>query len=234
MLKGVLRMKRYFIFIFLISFSILSGCGSKSVGETKTVHSYNGWTIVKVGEIATFQIPPTMEVQSDAYRQKAGDLGIVVNNENIVCQQKGLNQQEPGPSNKMQYARVLFVTTPMQPAGPDYGQPLGISSKDLKNLETLLKQSIIQDESKVAGNRIKFLHWLPLAVVKINGIECLHISYERQLQSNPVVKVDNYKFFNKDKIHNFTISSRISEKNIWHAQGQDIDNIVNTLRINSR
>lgn len=223
-------MRKKILLAILCCLIVLAGCGS-TPATSRTIRSYDGWIVVKVGETATFQMPPTLEVQSDAYRQRTGNLGIKVNNENIICQQKGLNEQGPGPANKRNYARVLFTTFPMEPAGPVYGQKLGLSAKEIKDFEALLRQSIVKNESNGLGNQMKFLRWEPLKVETINGIECLHIAYERQLQNNPVVRVDNYKFFNKDKIHNLTISSRISEKNIWHVPGHDIGDIVNTLQI---
>jgi hypothetical protein len=62
---------------------------------------------------------------------------------------------------------------------------------------------------------IKVTRWLGTKIVKLNGQYALHIAYERQMETNPVVRVDRYSFFNDDQMHVLTMSYRKAEETRW-------------------
>ena len=234
----------------LLACLLLAGCSGKETAPKMQVANYKNWVNVKVDNTATFQIPPTMEIQSDIYRKKA--LEAVKNDQakfaslqkrqaiqtkigNIVCQQKGLNEQGPAQIDKQKYARVIFKTLPLGGSEkvPTYGQPLGLSAKQIKEYGEITKNGIIEGE-KAMGRNAKFFNWMPMKSEIINGVECLHIAYERQIDSQPAVKFDVYSFFNKDRVHTLSIAYRLTEQEFWHAKDNDLNNIINTLQITKR
>lgn len=234
----------------LLACLLLAGCGGKTSEPKMQVASYPGWINVKVDETAIFQIPPTMEIQSDGYRKKVVDaakddpvkLRRVQKQQNLgtrkgnsVCQQIGLNDAGPGPAEQKNYARVKFVTMPLEGKGsvPTYGQPLGLNPSQINEYGEITKNGLMESERAVNPN-VKFLKWEPMQSVIINGVECLHIAYEEQKGDYPVLQVDVYNFFNKDRVHTLTISYRVKDAEMWHAQGKNINDIVNTLQITKR
>ena len=62
---------------------------------------------------------------------------------------------------------------------------------------------------------IKLVKWDPIEFGKINGLSYLKISFSRQMEDNPDVKVDKYSFFNSDEAVEITLSYRLSESDTW-------------------
>ena len=65
--------------------------------------SFPGWIRIGVGDVASLQYPPTMEIQNDSYRSISGAPSPGYNS--IILQQYGLNQMTPDGGSR--YARVL-------------------------------------------------------------------------------------------------------------------------------
>lgn len=215
--------------IFIICCFVLMGCGHGSGGKLTEPASYNGWVVVKVDNIAAFQMPPMMEIQTEEYRKLSHDPNVHLAEGNLNCQQKGLNaMNEFGRSH---YARILFRTGPVKDKFPAYGQPLGFTDKDIKEFDAYLQKLNTEQLKKL---QIQIIKWEPIKKDFVNGAECLHAYYTRQLKDKPVVGVDSYYFFNNDKLHTLIISSRLKENNFWHAPNQDLRNVVKTLKITPR
>ena len=68
--------------------------------------NYSGWITVNIGEVASLQYPPTMEVQNDKYRSITGHPRPAHND--VMIQQQGLNEMTP--EGRSQYARIIFKT----------------------------------------------------------------------------------------------------------------------------
>ncbi|MDR1346951.1 MAG: hypothetical protein LBJ63_00755 [Prevotellaceae bacterium] len=75
---------------------------------------------------------------------------------------------------------------------------------------------------------IKIIEWYHLKIEVINGMSCIHISYQRQLKDNAFVLVQTYIFHNYDRMHSLTLSYRLSEENYWKS---DFTKILNNFRI---
>jgi len=235
----------------LIICTWVAGCsfldGKKQVDAPK-IPTYSGWTTVKLKEIGTMQIPATLEVQSADYLkkleesvknepeklaklQKENAMGLSFNN--IVCQTKGINATGKEPGKEEKFAKVVFSIIPVQTKVPTYGKPVGLNEAQIKEFGDITKESIMKN-NEFLGTKLKFLKWVPMKSEIVNGAECLHIAYERQLGNEPSVLVDRYIFFDKDRLYTFETAYRSTEKDYWRGKDQDISNIVNTINISAK
>ena len=188
-----------------------------------TPATYPGWNTITIGEVASLQYPPTMEIQNDKYRSITGSPRPVPNN--IFIQQQGLNDMTP--EGRSRYARVIFKTR-SDDSRVSLHDKLVLTRSELEELNKETYDFIIQGLSK---QNMRILKWDPIQIKTINGIDCMYYHYTRQLNNNPVVSVHMFTFCNNKYSHHLTISYRESEKAYWTAQGNDIRNVVNTLKI---
>ena len=185
--------------------------------------NYSGWKTINIGEVASLQYPPTMEVQNDKYRSITGAPRPASNA--IIIQQQGLNDMTP--EGRSRYARVIFKTHNDNSKVSLYDK-LVLTQSELEELNKETYNTLAQGLSK---QNIKIIKWDPLQIKTINGIDCMYYHYTRQMNNNPVVIVHMFTFSNNQYSHNLTISYRESEKSYWTAPGNDIRNVVNTLKI---
>ena len=164
-----------------------------------------------------------MEVRNDKYRSITGHPRPASND--IIIQQQGLNDMTP--EGRGHYARILFKTHSDDSKVSLYDK-LVLTKSELDELNKEAYKSTIQLLSK---QNIKVLSWDPMQIKTINGIDCMYYHYTRQMNNNPVVNVHMFTFCNNKYSHHLTISYRESEKGYWTAQGNDIRNVVNTVKI---
>jgi uncharacterized protein Usg len=100
-----------------------------------------------------------------------------------------------------------------------------ITTAEINELNQFFKEKTTSDLNSIHQNIIS---WYPLKIEKINGMSCLHVSYQRRLNDNPIVLVNTYIFQNYDRIHSLTLSYRINETDIWK---DDLDIILKSFRI---
>ncbi len=185
--------------------------------------SFPRWIRIGIGDIASLQYPPTLEIQNDSYRSISGATSPGHNN--IILQQYGLNQLTP--DGRSRYARALFKTK-----NSDFGislyDNLSFTQSELDEINDTIYKGTVQ-ESAAINNKI--LAWNPVQVININGVDCLYYNYKRQMSNNPIVNVHVFTFFNNQYTHTLIISYRESEKSYWNAPGYDIRNIIQTLNI---
>ncbi len=205
--------------IFALSFSTI---------DTSNVISEN-WNRIVLAGIASFDMPPTMEIKRGGYGVKSNDGRTVTYNEaKIIAQQKGLNNKEEQSLKK--YARIMVET--------EYGSPgkfmslnfdvAGYSQAEINEISEMLKQQMIAAQAKV---NVKILTWYPLKMETINGMSTIHMSYKRQLTNRPPVIVHIYSFHNYDRMHKLTLSYRQEESAMWAS---DFDKILKSFRILSK
>jgi len=209
----------------------LVGIGSVVFSQSSQPRLVSGWERITIENVASFDIPPTMELQNDPYKIIKQDklveniLKIQQQTFQVIVQQKGLNENtEEGFSR---YARVMFKTEPGS-GDPDLNLNFDIGEfgpSDIAGLNEIYKGATI---ISFGNTGLKLLEWYPLKVEKINGMSCLHISYKRQLLNNEPVIVHVYNFFNVDYEHSLTLSYRLNEKDYWE---KDFSLIVRSLRI---
>lgn len=185
--------------------------------------SFPGWIRIGIGDVASLQYPPTLEIQNDSYRSISGVKSPGYNN--IILQQYGLNQLTP--DGRSRYARVMFSTK-----NSDFGislfDNLSFTQSELNEINDTAYNGTVQESAKI---NVKILAWNPVKVININGVDCLYRNYKRQMSNNPIVTVHSFTFFNNHYMHTLTISYRDSEKSYWNASGYDIRNVIQTLYI---
>lgn len=200
---------------FLILFSVLliqSSFGQISSPPPLTT----GWERIYIKNVGSFDLPPTMEVQKGKYKEFNDEIRKIKGFDatQITAQQKGLN--EFGKEGFEKYARVMLETT-FGSTGDFEKLNFNISEytqADIAELNTIYKQQLQQS---FYGTGLKLIEWYPLKLEKVNGMSCIHISYKRQLQDKPYVLVHIYYFHNNDRMHNLTLSYRLSEADYWKA-----------------
>ncbi len=180
------------------------------------------WKRIYIENVGTIDIPPTMEVQSGIYKEIIDPLkptvmksmGISSNsNYDIIIQQKGLNDLDNNGFQR--YARVM-INTDIGNKGDFDSLTFNIneySELDIREFDTMFNAATKQS---FEGTPIKLVQWFPLRLEIINGMSCIHISYARQLNNNPIVQVDLYKFQDIDKMYTLTLSYRQNEKDYWN------------------
>lgn len=200
---------------FLILFSVLliqSCFGQISSPPPLTA----GWERIYIKNVGSFDLPPTMEVQKGKYKEFNDEVRKIKGFDatQITAQQKGLN--EFGKEGFEKYARVMLETA-FGSTGDFEKLNFSISEytqADIAELNTIYKQQLQQS---FYGTGLKLIEWYPLKLEKVNGMSCIHISYKRQLQDKPFVLVHIYYFHNNDRMHNLTLSYRLSEADFWKA-----------------
>jgi hypothetical protein len=211
---------------FLILFSVL--LIQSSFGQVSSPPPLpTGWERIYIKNVGSFDLPPTMEVQKGKYKEFVDQIKKIkgFDASQLTAQQKGLN--EFGKEGFEKYARVMVETTFGSPGDFEkFNFNLAeITQADIAELNTIYKQQIQQG---FLGTGLKLIEWYPLKVEKVNGVSCIHISYKRQLQDKPFVLVHIYYFHNNDRMHNLTLSYRLSEADYWKS---DFATILKSFRI---
>lgn len=187
----------------------------------------DGWQRVNIIDLGSVDLPPTMEIQAGEYKKSMDNYRTSRNIPVLVAQQLGLNNGNQVGLKR--YARVMIGTV----SGKDGDfekldfNILTVSIDDINQLDKVLKAQCARDLNKINQ---KLIEWYPVTFEKINGMSCIHISYTRQLDNNPVVKVNTYKFQNNDRIHELILSYRISESEIWK---KNFYTVLKSFRINN-
>ncbi|SDD89940.1 hypothetical protein [Riemerella columbipharyngis] len=154
--------------------------------------------------VGSISISDGMEKQSSLYRARVGVPEVP---DKVVFQQKGLNDLEASATNT--YARIIVET--------EYGDfdklssvPVELSQED----KEYIRYGIANTLSLQGQKLIKFLG---INSVVVNRQACIKISYIRQLNDNPLVRVDYYLFENGNKMHKLAISYRLNESERWKS-----------------
>jgi hypothetical protein len=100
-----------------------------------------------------------------------------------------------------------------------------VTSTEISDLNWNFKQKTMSDLASIGHTLIE---WYPLKVKKVNGMPRIHVSYKRQLGTNPVVLVNYYIFQNNDRMHTLTLSYRVSETALWKT---NFDRILTSFRL---
>jgi hypothetical protein len=186
---------------------------------------FENYRILEVGSIS---IPNNMEIQSGNYKKfseiyekgMGKKFGYEISDNRIVFQQKGLNDLEK--QGFASYVRVILETeignfgdfdklTTKLTATP---QEIADISKELKS----------QMQQSFAGTGLKLITWYGVSIVTVNGKTALKISYLRQLNDNPYVIVNMYRFQNNDRLHSLILSCRQSDETTWKPLFEKIAN----------
>lgn len=223
------------------------------IKPTQKAADYNNWPMYAIKGLGEFQLPSTMELQSKDYavstKSMMDSVGIgskefdnlytkVIDGKRVVFQQKGLNDanreiREKGYndiSDKAKfayqlYARVTFNVENAQ-GMPNLGEHLDLTKADLEDFT----ESFLKGAKNADPLLPQLVSFEPAVIKKVNNNECLYIKYVTKLKNNPVSYNECYLFFNKDKIYRVTIMYRSSQSDFWTAPGQDIREVVKTIK----
>lgn len=198
---------------------------------------HKDWETVSIPGVCTFQIPPTMEIQkgtfkvlSDKYLKKI--LEIESSPDNVVVQPKGLNDFDE--SSVKGYSRIMIGTSRDQVG--DYvnlNDPVVVSAEGLEEINTQAKTQLEATSASMASNgaMMKILTWYPTKIVRVNGVDCILISYRRTMNDGPPALVKTYMIQNNDYLHTITTSFRESQRDVWE---KDIDGVMESFRFVKR
>ncbi len=185
--------------------------------------SLQAQTTYKLNGIGYITIPHEMELQDEAYRQKARNYAkeyqLLLNENRVIFQQRGLNKSEPIGSQT--YARIIIEVE-----YGNFGYDVTISSQEYEEINSTLKKNAINSLSQLQN--MKLLQWNGVSNVKIDGVLAIKYSYIRQLGSNPSVYVETYIVLKGKKRYIFTFSYRVNDKEIWQPI---YSKILNSLQI---
>lgn len=213
--------------ILFVLFLLTTGITFSQVQAAQSLLS--GWERVYIKNVGFIDMPQNMEVQAGTYQEIMNNYynRIEIDAPQLVFQQKGLNNNNS--SSYQTYGRVIVETQ----IG-NYGdfQPLSfnistVTSPEISELNLTFKQ---QTKSDLASIGHTLIEWYPLKVKKLNGLPCIHVSYRRQLGTNPIVLVNYFIFQNNDRMHSLTLSYRVAETSIWKT---DFDRILSSFRISN-
>lgn len=187
----------------------------------------SGWERIHVRNLGSFDLPPTMEIQEGRYKEFIDQRNKIkgFDSDHITAQQAGLN--EFGDQGFQGYARVILQTTMGQTG--DYAKlNFEIPEMSKSELDELNKYFRDQVEHEFIGSEMNLIDWYPIKFRKINGMSCMHISYNRQLNDSPKVLVDTYNFHNNDRLHSLTLAYRIRDAEFWKS---DFEKILSSFKI---
>ncbi|GET29508.1 hypothetical protein SD074_17100 [Prolixibacter sp. SD074] len=217
----------------LNSFSI-RGSQTDRIGLVKSIVPKD-WKTVKIENIGTISIPPTMELRDDnsfvalvadrARDALAPKIRIQMKKSKLIFQPKGQNKMIKGSFDE--YSRILINVT-NDVSGDYYSQRSDLSEEEIQTLNDYYLSEI---STGMKAFHAKIVRWYPFEVRKINGKGAFRIAYIRQLGNSKPVSVQEYVFFNHGKKIDITLSYRQTEKDKWE---KDFSNVINTFRLSTK
>ena len=246
-------MKYLYTTLFLMLFVLLVGCGNTNSQKnftnntaTKTVtpkvqtgKSFDRWMTVKMNNEIEFQIPPNLEIQDKSYTDlvKKNDphnynILNAPDRKRMVAQQKGLN--DLSKESLSHYVRAVVEIFEYPDEFPKFGEPLNFTKREIEEFGNAVAQEG-REIPVTNGGKKEILKVVsvsnPAKIVRINGVDCILVSYDSKMGNRPIVKNDVYYFFNKHKIYRLMTMIRSTEYNLWTSGNTDIRNIVQTVKL---
>ena len=201
---------------------------------------FNGWTTLIIPGELEFQIPPTMEVQGESYKElmklyspETYRGSYPEGSIKLMAQQKGLTDGLYGAKDHFVRVTVQVLTDDNEPQMPEFGKPLGLTANDLAVYEEIVINELKNKFKSInaLGRKIQFLGVTKHAeIVYIDGKEALHYAFNSQIDGYPIVYNDEYYFFNRNKTYRIKKKIRSTEYAYWTQSGADVRNVVRTLQ----
>jgi len=142
----------------------------------------------------------------------------------IIIQQKGLNELDPIAFSS--YVRIVLETDVGNSGDfESLNSRFTATPDELHEISTLMRAPV---EGKVENQSGKILQWDVPSLALINGMQAIRVSYRRQYQDNPPVRVKTYMFQNGDRVHCLDMSYRETERGRWLP---DFPVILSSFRI---
>lgn len=198
------------------------------------------WKEIEIPGICSLQMPPTMEIQSQEYKDDTVAsanpdlLRIYSPNANLLTiQQKGLNKRDPKALK--QYARVIFKISEVGARGDFPNKEfkdtfLSLSKNDLHEISENLKELTIEEMKPYVEKGLlgKIIKWDGFSIASVGGLSAMKLNYTREgLHGNSSVAATSYAIPMDYFMLNITLSYRINESKIWK---DDIGRIISSIR----
>lgn len=243
--------KKLALFCCCLSLFLLAGCGSTQKVDNTQVASYPGWIRVNAGQQASFSVPPELAEESQEYvtaQLQKEDLNPLLRKwlteDQITGKSAGCVIAQTTDVTALpwegdnHYARVEFKTMPTPEKLPKYGQNLGLKAAEIKDFGDITQKALtgMAQKDLPEGYSLNFHDWQPMKSVIINGVESLYTSYEEdvvyQNKLQVTFHVERWTFFNRDRVHTLTVTSRKQDKAYWEDESRPLyKKLVNTLKI---
>jgi hypothetical protein len=186
-----------------------------------------GWERVHIEELGSVDIPPKMEVQSGVLKECVDVMNKIykIEQQDIIIQQRGVNDlREEG---RKTYARVM-LSTKHAPIG-EYYERINFNINDYSNIDIEQLNKFYYDIYLESMNQLgnDLIKWYPLKFEIVNGMSCIHISFIRESPKQKVL-VNTYYFYNYDRMHELTMSYKLSDSEYWKS---DFAKILSSYRI---
>jgi hypothetical protein len=220
-------MKVIKIILFICLAILLQACSSsqpKVHENTKEpVKVYNNWQKIKVPNVGTFAIPPTLELQK--------------NIDDTTANSSRISDIEIGTKGYMttveltKYTKVSLTTFPSSKRDGEsltLLTPLNVINVDLKGFDEGARKSLQEKYAKYGEFNY---NWWPSKIIHVNGIDCIYTHFVGNIPSLRTLPVEEhwYTFFNKSKIHVLKVAYWGKDSGYWTRGENNITNIVQTL-----
>ena len=210
-------MKKVFAAIFVFMFSFVN---------LVYANSYDGWMTVNMANEIEFQIPPTLEMQTERYinqiknnaPQYMYDMMAKPTETKYIIQQRGLN--DGSPDALKHFVRIFISIIDNEYEMPRFGEQLDVTKDELDEFNGIFLQ---------APGLVDIIN--PVHITDIDGKQAVRITYATQFPGYPVAINDEYYFYNGHKIYRVRIMIRSTEYQLWTDGNNDIRNVVKTLKL---
>jgi hypothetical protein len=211
---GVILIIFIIILIFSSSDKSIDNSESKEINYKieigQNIETKIGWQRINIGNIATIDYPTELlELQGGDYKEIIDIIKDELNfgNFNFSLQQKGLNDLTE--SSFDDYARVLFKTLEVE-----YGGLFNITERPPISESELVDFSLDFEKELINGFKLQFedmklIDFEGVEIRKINNTYPIVMSYTRQLDDNPIVAVEQYQFWDNNKIYQIIFSYQV-------------------------
>ena len=172
----------------------------------------DGWTTYYVDNNSfTISVPPSVELRSnnDQYVKRLRDLGVAVNTDNVIFQQKGLANSRSGMEDK-HYCRIMIAHARCQPGDVYKRNETELIAGDLKS--ELLEMA----SAELAPGQI-FLETPSVRWIDVNNAKAIEIKYRRSGNKGNTTRCYMYLFFNYDEFVKMIIAYREQEADLWDS-----------------
>lgn len=166
----------------------------------------NGFLRTVIPELGSIDVPSLMMIQPAGTTQQVTD----------QVSKAGLSNKDKKTGfvlmqkDSQYYSRILINTYSTED-GARLVEPLAEQS-ELAELDKVIRTPLEEGIVKMGG---KIITWQPTEMAKLNGMNCLKISYRRQAKNDTPVQVYTYHFSNRDRTIGLTMSYRETEATIW-------------------
>lgn len=215
--------------IFLIFFVLISCCLSAQD---------NQWTKYEIGEMGSILVPNTLILRdtssvlgmlfNEMSSSRLEKMNIKISEDIYKLTFQPKEDIELNKSSFDKYSRIIVEYNFEKNGFLSYKY---IPNKtELNDIFNYLRKNVLTTTdlfNHATSSNLKILKWYPIKSDKINNSAYVKISYLRQLNNSPQVKVDVYMFHNTDYYVTITLSYRINESDLWSS---DFDTAIKTFK----